>query len=70
MDSFFSISLCRDRGIRLRFGGVLNRASLLLIVFTALLTIFASPISFAQDTTATILGNVTDPTGAEIPKRL
>jgi hypothetical protein len=67
MDSFFSIPLCREPVMRLRRDG-LNRASLFLIVLTALLPVFTPYISVAQDTTATILGNVTDPTGAEIPK--
>ena len=37
-------------------------------LLVALFVVLCSGISFAQDTTATILGNVTDSTGAAVPK--
>ena len=67
MDGFFSVPFRREPSEALRTRA-LGPSFLLLILLTALQFVFTCHIAVAQDTTATILGNVTDPTGAEVPK--
>ena len=67
MDRFFLIPTCGEPAAVLR-ARALSRLFLFLILLTALLLLFTSNVAIAQDSTATILGNVTDPTGAEVPK--
>lgn len=67
MNRFFSVPFRREPSEALRTR-TLGLSFLLLILLIALLFVFTCHVAVAQDTTATILGNVTDSTGAEVPK--
>jgi hypothetical protein len=68
MNFILSVPESRDRRARKLAVHIISLRDIFRVVLFLLLTSFSGYTAVAQDTSATILGNVTDPSGAAVPK--